>query len=81
MSDNETADLRKLAQQAADRGSLLSLYPTTVLNLITRVERAEAAVARVAALADDPTEFYTPALRVDAVQVERLREALGGDPR
>ena len=33
MNDNATADLRKVAQQAADRGSLLSLYPTTVLNL------------------------------------------------
>ena len=44
MSDNETADLRKVAQQAADRGSLLHLNPTTVLNLIHELDDLRTAV-------------------------------------
>ena len=72
MSDNETADLRKVAQQAADRGSLLHLNPTTVLNLLHELDdlRTQVREAKVEALREAADE-----------ERDRMSAAWGGGSR
>ena len=73
-------DLRKLARGAADWARNVTLSPFTILALIERVERGEAALARVSALADEWGRLPDGVVIDVACEVlEPLDRALGGD--